>query len=339
MYKVIKTLANEKNKVFLITCLCVHLIYFGFYLCTGSMGLAVLNILSSCIYIVLLLTSRKGSSTGVVIAFFEIMIFSILSELLTAGSMGYMYYPLGMVAVIFYLAEVKKNQIILLELIGVISTVVIFIIDIKNITIPIFPLVNYDNIRNSIILANILVALVNMLYVSFLYLEEQEKNRAALEYNLHHDQLTGLYNRRYFYMQIGALKRGQGEYGIALIDIDNFKSINDSYGHKAGDAALVTLSHILERHLHPKDVAVRWGGEEFIIFMPETDESTAHEQLTQILQAVRENILTLDGHSIAFTVTMGLSLHDDPAVYEYVINEADRKLYEGKNSGKNRIIT
>nr|MCR5747833.1 hypothetical protein [Lachnospiraceae bacterium] len=101
MDKILRVITNEKNKVFLCTCLCVHLISFCFFLYSGATALTVVNALSSIIYVILLRTDYWNKDVAIVIAFFEILVFSLLSELLSAGSMGYMFFPMGMVAVIF----------------------------------------------------------------------------------------------------------------------------------------------------------------------------------------------------------------------------------------------
>ena len=101
-----------------------------------------------------------------------------------------------------------------------------------------------------------------MVYVSYLYITEQEQNRAILEYNINHDQLTGLYNRRYFYSAIETITRSTGEFSLAMVDLDNFKKINDTYGHEFGDAVLKDLSDILMSSMGESDIAVRWGGDD-----------------------------------------------------------------------------
>ncbi len=83
---------------------------------------------------------------------------------------------------------------------------------------------------------------------------------------------------------------------------------------------------------------MRWGGEEFIIFMPKTDEKKAYDRLLRILYAIRDEKIKVDDHLITCTVTIGLSLSDDLNAYEKVINDADQKLYKGKNSGKDKIV-
>ncbi len=338
MNHALEVLANKKDKVFLISCLCVHLGYFCYFLSRGATEFYVLNGISSIIYIFLLVLNLKDNDTNIVIAFFEIMFFSVISELMASGSLGYIYFPLGMVAVIFYLVNLERKQTFLLQSVGVITTILIFFIEMGNLTVPFATKVNFDEHRPYIKLTNILVALVIMLYVSLLYRREQEENRATIEYNMNHDQLTGLYNRRFFYSYLQTRDRVPGEYSVAMIDIDNFKKINDKNGHTFGDAALISLALLMNGSVKPEDIVVRWGGEEFLIFFPETDIQKAEIILQEMQGRIRENETCIGEQKIRFTVTMGLANGHDLLEYEEVIGEADKRLYQGKNSGKNKIV-
>ena len=205
MSKMLQVFAKAKNTVFLSTCLYVHVTAFLYYLYLRADTLSVINFLSSLIYIALLLWKRN-SDRSIVIAHFEIIVFSIVCELLSVGTLGFMFYPMGMVAVIFYLVSLDKIKKLLLQLGGIVATIVVFLIDIRDVTISCNFVVEVGDGRNIIIFSNLLVMLINMVYVSFLYMAEQERNKEVLEYNINHDQLTGLYNRRFFYAAIDLVK-------------------------------------------------------------------------------------------------------------------------------------
>ena len=338
MSKIFDFLANKKNTVFLSTCLYVHVTSFMYYLYYGATYLAITNAISTVIYIILLITAKPGSDRNIMIAFVEIMIFSVICEILTVGSCGFIYYPLGMVAVIFHLVSTTRAKKTMLQVMSIIGTFIIYLIDmtdyvpIKNIATDL----GYH--KPFIVFSNLLVALITMVYVSYLYITEQEQNRAILEYNINHDQLTGLYNRRFFYSAIETIKRSTKEFSLAMVDLDNFKKINDTYGHEFGDAVLKDLSDILMSSMGENDIAVRWGGEEFILFMPGTDIDSAEKKLEKMQERIREHQVNFAGKSINFTATIGLAAGDDLQKYEQVINTADQMLYYGKNNGKNRIV-
>ena len=309
-----------------------------YYLYYGATYLAITNAISTVIYIILLITAKPGSDRNIMIAFIEIMIFSVICEILTVGSCGFIYYPLGMVAVIFHLVSTTRAKKTMLQVMSIIGTFIIYLIvmtdyvPIKNIATDL----GYH--KPFIVFSNLLVALITMVYVSYLYITEQEQNRAILEYNINHDQLTGLYNRRFFYSAIETIKRSTKEFSLAMVDLDNFKKINDTYGHEIGDAVLKDLSDILMSSMGENDIAVRWGGEEFILFMPGTDIDSAEKKLEKMQSSIREHQVNFAGKSISFTATIGLAAGDDLQEYEQVINTADQMLYYGKNNGKNRIV-
>ncbi len=338
MSRVFDFLANKKQTVFLCTCLYVHVTSFMYYLYYGATYLAIVNAISSVLYIILLIAAKNDSERSIMIAFTEILIFSVICEFLTVGSCGFIYYPLGMVAVIFHLVSTTRAKRTMLQIMSIIGTFIIYLIDITNF-VPI------ENIATDlgyhkpfIVFSNLLVAVITMVYVSYLYITEQEQSKAMLEYNMNHDQLTGLYNRRFFYSAIETIKRSTGEFSLAMVDLDNFKKINDTYGHEFGDAVLKDLSDILKSSMGESDIAVRWGGEEFILFMPGIGLASAEKILEGMQDKIRNHQVMLGGKSVSFTATIGLAYGDDLKEYEQVINTADQMLYWGKNHGKNRIV-
>lgn len=157
------------------------------------------------------------------------------------------------------------------------------------------------------------------------------------------DPLTRLYNRRYFAKAAKTIldlaKRNKKELTIVMLDIDNFKAINDLYGHKVGDNVIIELAKELEVNTRNSDVICRFGGEEFIILLPETDMNGA-KIIAEKIRKNTEKILvnTNQGRDISFTVSLGLSsvdITEDNSI-EPAISRADKAMYEAKKSGKNR---
>ncbi len=132
MSKVFDFLANKKKNVFLCTCLYVHVTSFIYYMYYGATYLAIVNAISSVLYSILLITVKKYSERNTIIAFAEIMVFSVICELLTVGSCGFIYYPLGMVAVIFHLVSTTRAKRTLLQVASIIGTFIIYLIDITS---------------------------------------------------------------------------------------------------------------------------------------------------------------------------------------------------------------
>ena len=124
-----------------------------------------------------------------------------------------------------------------------------------------------------------------------------------------------------------------------MIDIDNFKRINDTYGHDDGDKAIVGLSEILRTSTQQQDLVARFGGEEFCVALLAQNDEVAFEVMERIRKKVEEfSFPAHNGEKISFTVSIGLCRYEEGEDINEVINQADMNLYEAKNSGKNRIV-
>jgi len=160
----------------------------------------------------------------------------------------------------------------------------------------------------------------------------------------HHDYLTGLSNRGYF-MEQGELElsraiRYENPLSIFMIDIDFFKQVNDSHGHKVGDIVLKNLAEVCRQTLRDVDIVGRLGGEEFAILLPETDKDEAAEVAERLREAIATSKVPLStgGLPLHFTVSIGVaSLASKGDNLDVLLNMADKALYEAKNSGRNRV--
>ena len=158
------------------------------------------------------------------------------------------------------------------------------------------------------------------------------------------DPLTKLYNRRYFTEAsehiLDLAKRNGKDLSIIMLDIDEFKKINDTYGHKIGDDTLVSFAETLKEHTRKSDVICRFGGEEFIILLPETDVNGATRIAQKIREVIEELIVKIDEKiELKFTVSIGLSQVnvEKEETIEAAINRADEALYSAKKSGRNIV--
>ena len=158
------------------------------------------------------------------------------------------------------------------------------------------------------------------------------------------DELTGISNRRRFFnlsnIEIGKAKRSRRPFSVMMIDLDHFKTINDTYGHSTGDRVLSEAASALASGLRDSDILGRYGGEEFTVFLPETLPETA----TMIAKRLRDRIADLDipegQHSIKITVSIGVAGIRSPGEdLDSLLKLADNALYHAKNSGRNRVET
>ena len=157
------------------------------------------------------------------------------------------------------------------------------------------------------------------------------------------DYLTGLYNRRYFYSTMSEyiedVKLSGEQFAVAMIDIDHFKNVNDTYGHDIGDKVIVTLADILRSSTSPRDLVSRFGGEEFCVVLKNINRYSAQDILTRIHTEVANYSLQIDKERVVnFTISIGAVLYQDGESLDDAINEADMLLYKAKKEGRNRLI-
>jgi len=156
------------------------------------------------------------------------------------------------------------------------------------------------------------------------------------------DELTGLLNRRHMQTLLEqeaqrCLRGGHG-YCLALIDLDHFKSINDRFGHGAGDAVLREFAATAMMVVRGADVVARWGGEEFVLMLAETRMPAARAGVERLRQAVEMIVLRHEGYEISFTLSAGLTESHPRESLEQTLERADKLLYKAKHEGRNRVV-
>ena len=154
------------------------------------------------------------------------------------------------------------------------------------------------------------------------------------------DELTGLYNRRYFnnFLKLAILTLGDtGKLHIAMFDIDDFKYVNDKYGHPFGDTILKQFATILQGTEKEGVTSCRYGGEEFLLLIPKKNRQEALELVEEVIKKTRESIKLKDDRFV--TVSAGFMTCTEDMTYDVLLQEVDKKLYTAKKSGKNRVIS
>ena len=176
-------------------------------------------------------------------------------------------------------------------------------------------------------------------------LQKEQGLRREWEEKANQDNLTGLANRtsvlpvvRHEMERIQ--RKGSGHFCIAMLDIDHFKQVNDTYGHAAGDKVLVQLAMELKSLVRASDIVARMGGEEFLLFLPVTDQASAQYLLERIRVVVANSLFDIGQTSIHVTFSAGISEYNVSRLQSLhdLIDEADQKLYQAKNEGRNRVI-
>ncbi|OCT10590.1 diguanylate cyclase [Paenibacillus pectinilyticus] len=157
------------------------------------------------------------------------------------------------------------------------------------------------------------------------------------------DPLTGVFNRRYFDLQIGLelqrIERYPAPISLVFIDIDSFKKVNDTYGHHVGDLVLQGLAHLLQVNLRSTDLLARFGGEEFVIALPNTTVDQGLGIMQDILEKVRQNpVAQNEGQTFSITFSAGVAEWQVGMMIPEWVDKADDAMYQAKQQGKNRIV-
>lgn len=254
------------------------------------------------------------------ITFFE---FPILYYIYQTGTIVYMV--LAMVAIATFLPTTA----------AVIFGCLAFLVDMSAVILAYYhpvdvELVTAESELNSTI-CSLMIVLFSVFTISII-LNVQQKKQAA-----DHDALTGLYNRRYLNRYLERLaQKGKKDVYAALIDLDFFKKVNDEYGHAFGDEVLIEFARILERNLIADGIAVRFGGEEFMLILPDVTE----EEIRRMLAKVRADYILFGKQkkNRAFTFSCGVEQFADGMDVSDVYRQADEKLYLAKERGRDRVI-
>jgi diguanylate cyclase (GGDEF)-like protein/PAS domain S-box-containing protein len=171
-------------------------------------------------------------------------------------------------------------------------------------------------------------------------ISERKELSRRLEFFVNHDFLTGLFNRRHFELELAKETERVARYGspgaVLVIDLDNFKDVNDTFGHKAGDDVLKGVAGLLRQRLRHTDVVARLGGDEFAVLLPQADADHARTVADEVVKALGRQTAVLADQSIRVTASIGVTLFDGLTDVE-VLAYADRAMYEAKEGGRNRF--
>ncbi len=184
--------------------------------------------------------------------------------------------------------------------------------------------------------------LMDLAFIISVILEKERKIEDLSEIAFR-DPLTGLFNRRYFErfleMEVERARRGIFyKLSLLMMDIDDFKRLNDEFGHLCGDLVLMEIGRIIRQNLRRSDVACRYGGEEFAIILPFTTSMEAFVIGERLRRKIYENPISFKGKEIRVSVSVGASQYRPPESKEEFINRTDRALYRAKLEGKNKVV-
>lgn len=282
------------------------------------------------------------------ITFLEVILHSFAACLVLGWQYGFAQYIIAIIPVGFYICymlDINRRKIKIAILLAVISMFAFFLCKILSFYRE--PLIVLDNmiLELSLYIFNACCTFVFLILFTLVFVFEirlssnqlQHQN-AILEKLASIDPLTGLYNRRS--MDIFLTQAVESDVGFALImcDIDDFKKVNDTYGHDFGDVVLKGVAKITTEQVREKGYVCRWGGEEILILLNNASEESSYRIAENIRRNVANSVFDLNEKWIHCSLTLGIALHQKREAVEETITRADYNLYRGKRSGKNAVV-
>ena len=321
----------------------ILLLVFGlagfFFLCKATF-LIWFTIPTILVYVIgYVLIAKDRLDIYVRLVYFWITLYMCVCTVFLGYKIGFHLYCLSMIPIIFYteymaekLGRPKINAFVASGIIGICYLLSTGYAGFKG------PVYQVDNsIAGSFWAFNSVIVLAFLVFYSRLMLSLVHDYEEKLRETAQIDKLTGLYNRHYMVGKLEAsMTEGKPQF-VTMVDIDDFKKINDRYGHNAGDYVLVNVARIM-REVCAESRVSRWGGEEFLILT----NSTLEEGLP-VIEKFRQRIESEDfifgEEHIKVTVTAGVSVYTAGTSIDKWVNTADDNLYKGKKSGKNKVVS
>ena len=274
---------------------------------------------------------------------FNVLFFLFLEQLLFSRLVGGLVFS-GQLALLLSLPKITKH-------IAPHIKNILEVIDQHNFGFSLLPffsfmLLAFYGVQRKYLLSIFIPLLLSTVIIFFSYyllaiVIAQAKRQKQLELASTTDSLTGLFNRRYMERRIKEeyerYQQTGRPFAFLIIDIDLFKVINDTYGHEAGDVVLQLVSHRMETAVREEDIVARWGGEEFLILLPELSLSEALHVAERIRETISTEPVIYQGEKLEITVTLGVAALDVNLGMEESIKRADQALYEGKHQSKNCV--
>lgn len=314
----------------------VDVAFFLLFHALGSPLLAWVNVISLVLYgLAYLALQRSRNRVAVALIWTEVLCHFALGTLMVGWDSAHHYYLLLFVPAIFVStpARAAVRSIVLLWIFYMLADYVMH---------SFVPLERLDPLALMILRDfNVTVVFGMLAYLSNYYVRLVAAAQAQLQKLATTDPLTGLYNRRHTIEvaehEIRRRARSAAPLSFLIADIDHFKSINDTHGHDAGDRVLVEVAAALRRSTREQDIVARWGGEEFLVVLPDSGPEAAAAVGERIRRETLRTCAAGAGLPTPVTLTIGVVVHRNGETFGDAVGRADRALYRGKEAGRDRV--
>lgn len=327
-----------------ITCLGIllHVVYSAMFVIIQNPIPLIYNLFDILFYFLMLIIVTKFGRYALVVALihFETIIFCVVHTVLFGWEPSFFIHMFAMASLVYFCPYRSIYTPYLFSFLHMIMFFGLYFYSMSN-----GSLITVNNfLTQAFFVCNNLGAFIIILYVAYVSKasalagrkELLEENK-GLQQMTDYDQMTGLYSRICLRNQYEKFK-GKDSI-LAIGDIDDFKKINDTYGHICGDKILKDLAELMRAKLDPNIFLCRWGGEEFVFLFPKQSLAYSQRQLEEFCHSVEKYEFIYENYSIHFTMTFGICSGSDTITLDQWIEKADQLLYKGKHSGKNIVMT
>lgn len=324
----------------------IHLGFLIFFVYMRAYWMILLNVGSIFVYACSFRISRENPGQFLYVAYLEIVIHMVAAVVCTGWNCGFQLYCFCLVPVIFYcdyLARKAGNRKIRPTLIASCIAALFFLLRIYTMCNNPIYIFNNPILDMKIYLVNSVMILAFVIFYMANYEQLTMFTEAELKDSAATDELTKIYNRRIMQdaMQKAflACEAGADQMAVCILDIDDFKLVNDGFGHNAGDFILREIAHDIRRTEDEHTIACRWGGEEFVLMSTGPDAYVIlNNKMQNLIKKIAHTHFLFSQKGIPITLTGGIaSYHGDESV-EKLVSRADACLYYGKRNGKNQLI-
>ncbi len=351
-----KRVIEDRTKylaVAIIICV-VHMVYTVVFFALDVTPMFIYNIGAVIFYIVMAILIAREITEPLIylLTFIEIMVHSVFATFFAGWDCGFMLYTISMIPLSFYVCYtipyLKKSPTV-----PSVVTVVVFLsyfgVMHETYDTPLRTVIGISPKQaESLYYFNTFLTFAYIWTISTFFtlevaymhntLESENTDLAKLA---NYDPLTKLMNRRSINTHLKeslehAVNTGE-VFSIIMTDIDDFKAVNDTYGHAAGDKVLVEISKILMNDVRECDYVCRWGGEEMLLII-KADKNIAGQAAERIRSDVEKMVVQVNDNNLSVTMTLGVSTYKEGDNIRSMVQKADICLYEGKNSGKNKVV-
>jgi diguanylate cyclase len=313
-----------------------HAAFIPMFLLMGHPRLATFNVGSVAIWIAASLANRRARSTlAMWLITLEVVAHALLATVRLGWASGFQYYLVPLIPFVMFNDRLRGRAVAAISA-GVFAALlaVRLLAPDGAVTGPFALVLRYGNLA---------VPMLALALVSFYFRRASTQAERRMESMASTDPLTGLLNRRSMEERLREAAHGFQRTGrpfsVVMADIDRFKRINDLHGHAAGDRVLRAVSSLFGERLRAGDALARWGGEEFLLLLPETDLATACEVANRLRATAEARLSETAGLGDSVTLTFGVATFDRPMRVDACLKQADDALYAGKAEGRNRVVS